>query len=435
MYKDLHLFPFTDVRPGSIIAIYGCGIVGYEYYRQIEALNYCSVAFMIDRNYETIKGFPPEVPILPPDGIAGAKYDCVVVAAHSERHEVEIAGQLSRLGVPREKIVCNNRGRLEKGIITRGATSGDVVAAFMEESLFDPQVLREAVYSYWCKHNSLVAFDGTDGLRWVSPAYDKIVTRIVYETGSFLRDEFEAFFNLVERRFGSGFGGDFCDVGANIGTSSVMAARKKNVKRIFSFEPSRENYACLKANSALNHRGEKITPINMAVSNSDGKAILGLSPINSGDHRILTKGVGYNTDSSNREASGLRTTEQVGVCSLDSYFSGMDHDIGYLWIDTQGYEYYVLAGAIGLLSRRNVAVQIEFWPFGCRETGSLEALCDLIADNFSGYIDMGEFEGRDREVMHSVGEIHNLVANLDRRYDAVNNPESHPYTDLFLLPR
>ncbi len=105
MYDSFHLFPFDKVPPRSRIIIYGAGIVGREFYRQVTALNYCTVLFFADRNHESPKRFHHMEPLCPPEMIPAADFDYVVVAAHSANHKNEIHDLLLGMKVEPAHIV------------------------------------------------------------------------------------------------------------------------------------------------------------------------------------------------------------------------------------------------------------------------------------------------------------------------------------------
>jgi SAM-dependent methyltransferase len=48
------LFPFDAVRPNKRIAIYGAGEIFTSFRKQIKALNYCEIAWVIDKNFTEI---------------------------------------------------------------------------------------------------------------------------------------------------------------------------------------------------------------------------------------------------------------------------------------------------------------------------------------------------------------------------------------------
>jgi hypothetical protein len=60
-------------------------------------------------------------------------------------------------------------------------------------------------------------------------------------------------------------------------------------------------------------------------------------------------------------------------------------DIAIVWIDVQGYEGYVFAGARTLLAT-GVPVVSEIWPYGIRRAGmSRDAFCAIVEGTWSTY--------------------------------------------------
>ena len=72
------------------------------------------------------------------------------------------------------------------------------------------------------------------------------------------------------------------DIGANQGLYSLIAARNPNCTRVISFEPVRSTYSFLLSNIAVNVGGEKIVPIDAALSNTDGSAEINIKADHSG---------------------------------------------------------------------------------------------------------------------------------------------------------
>jgi len=61
------------------------------------------------------------------------------------------------------------------------------------------------------------------------------------------------------------------DVGANIGVTSLLMARLLGESsKIFSFEPGKNVFSCLKHNVDINNLNNNIFPINAAISDHDG---------------------------------------------------------------------------------------------------------------------------------------------------------------------
>lgn len=50
----VYLFPYQSIKKGSRVAIYGAGLVGQDYMRQIKETGYCNIAFVADANYANL---------------------------------------------------------------------------------------------------------------------------------------------------------------------------------------------------------------------------------------------------------------------------------------------------------------------------------------------------------------------------------------------
>ncbi|MEO7505205.1 MAG: FkbM family methyltransferase [Sphingomicrobium sp.] len=160
------------------------------------------------------------------------------------------------------------------------------------------------------------------------------------------------------------------DVGANIGTVCIPAVNRGLFRSAVAIEPVPGNVALLRANVALNGLSDKIAIHQVACGASDGATVeMELSPTNHGDHRIRT------TDAAGKYGEDQWPTMAVPLMSLDTLCPQADMLI---WMDTQGFEGFVLAGAKRILSERPPVVA-EFWPYAMRRTGSLEAFIEATA--------------------------------------------------------
>jgi len=110
-----------------------------------------------------------------------------------------------------------------------------------------------------------------------------------------------------------------------------------------------------------------------------------------------------------------RATVRVDCMRLDEFMleSGIDvADLGLVWIDTQGHEARVLAGATSVL-RSRVPVVLEYWPYALKRagTGDLELLHDLIGTHYETVVDLGA-SGRARSTVsmpaRQVGHLQTL---------------------------
>lgn len=143
--------------------------------------------------------------------------------------------------------------------------------------------------------------------------------------------------------------GAFLDVGANIGTACLVALVTAGFRRAIALEPEPNNFALLRANAALNFLDDRLEPFQLAAAGSAGVIELALSKRSSGSHRA-------------REvSSGSKATIEVEAVTLDGLLDRVGigpEDVGLVWIDVNGFDSQVLAGAERLLAAR-VPVVVE----------------------------------------------------------------------------
>ncbi len=102
--------------------------------------------------------------------------------------------------------------------------------------------------------------------------------------------------------------------------------------------------------------------------------------------------------------------------------------IGLCWIDTQGHEGHVLAGARALCASRSPIV-IEFWPFGLQQSGGYGLLREIIT--------LGAFEIFDlSHPMEQANPTRIPVETLDlmyKEYLSLGEQDGGRHTDLLLV--
>lgn len=103
MQDNTYLFPFECVERGSRILIYGAGLVGQEYLRQLLVTNYCEPLAFLDRAFQTRRQLV--IPIYAPQHITILDFDYVVLAFNNPQYAADAKETLERSGVDREKIV------------------------------------------------------------------------------------------------------------------------------------------------------------------------------------------------------------------------------------------------------------------------------------------------------------------------------------------
>lgn len=107
-------FPWKAIAPGSNIVLYGGGVVGRLFLRQLSRVPYCHVVAICDSNpgRTGIREFP----IIKPSELAGwdsSRYDTILIAIEREDVGREIRQQLEWAGIPSGKIKWINPARTE----------------------------------------------------------------------------------------------------------------------------------------------------------------------------------------------------------------------------------------------------------------------------------------------------------------------------------
>jgi FkbM family methyltransferase len=173
------------------------------------------------------------------------------------------------------------------------------------------------------------------------------------------------------------------DIGANIGTICIPAVKRGLFQRAIAIEPEPRNHSLLLANVALNGLHNKITAHNVALGQKDDQSlILELCRDNHGDHRIaIDSRVPQFNDST-------RDTVEVKSETFNKLLKEVDPKATLIWIDTQGFEGYVLSGASNALNNRT-PICIEFWPYGMARCGSYSLLKDaLISSGYRSFVNL-----------------------------------------------
>ena len=139
----------------------------------------------------------------------------------------------------------------------------------------------------------------------------------------------------------------FLDIGANIGSYSMYAAKKGF--EVISIEPNFMNSYILSRNIQLNHLSNKIIPLKLALSNYVGFHELK-------HHKAVEAGnSGATIESYYSETSSASTyKETVLVDTVDDIISRFGARPTLLKIDTDGNELNILKGSVQLLKSKSV---------------------------------------------------------------------------------
>jgi FkbM family methyltransferase len=139
------------------------------------------------------------------------------------------------------------------------------------------------------------------------------------------------------------------DIGANIGTFCLYAAKVCRASRVISFEPAEDNYKALAENVERN-RLRSVTCVNEAVAGDRGRRTLRLDSMDSGSHSLVY-------------GSPERSIE-VQCCTLEDVFQRFSlTKIDYLKMDCEGAEYEILENGISRLHQiRRISMETHTTP-------------------------------------------------------------------------
>src|ERR1700730_5225126 len=181
--------------------------------------------------------------------------------------------------------------------------------------------------------------------------------------------------NSLLRSFFADTGGNYIDIGANIGLTTIPVAQNPRV-RCLAIEPEPKNFANLCLNIAENCPYNNVEVRRLAMFVRRQRLSLELSSGNLGDHRLR---IGEKTGQYGEEN---RATIDVEAMPLDEIAGNLNGPLA-VKIDTQGAEPLVVSGGKETLGRAGLVIS-EFWPYGMSRLGAnFEDLIEFLRDQFS----------------------------------------------------
>ena len=175
-------------------------------------------------------------------------------------------------------------------------------------------------------------------------------------------------------------GGTLLDVGANVGLISIPFAAKAKQREalktlVYAIEALPSNFQALNTNIELNKLGDAIVPINIGLGAQDADVFIEIE----GDDQSRT-------GTANVLPSGRDFVKiPLKVKAIDTMIEegSLPDDISLIKIDTDGYDFEILKGAVRLLNSRRPLVLAELseyclnWHgYGIREVASYLARSD-----------------------------------------------------------
>ena len=234
--------------------------------------------------------------------------------------------------------------------------------------------------------------------------------------GSRLREGWLPWRDILSQRE-LGVGTVMIDVGANIGTTSIVRVILGDVQRVYAIEPEATNFNCLVRNVVGNGLQGFVLPDACAISNRTGQGLLRQAS-SLGAHRLLD-------DKAMRR--GREDSFPVPTSTLDDWIAryGIDvPSVSFIKVDVQGWESHVLAGSPRLLSAHHVGWVIEVSPRHLDAAGTpLPHLIEQCQAHFTHAIDF-RGEGSKARVI-PVAQLAEALGYLDTSTEAT-------YTNLLL---
>lgn len=259
-------------------------------------------------------------------------------------------------------------------------------------------------------------FDGKHNFLFNSK--DNVILNSEFINHGFEESNLYNFFCL-SKKFYHNPSGIFLEVGGNVGTTTIKALDNNDVSKVITFEPATENYKMLKINKILNgYDNNKIEIYQKAVSNKSGGFLeIGICEENFGDCRIE---INKHTD---------RKTEKVSVISIDDFIceNNIDiKDIGFMWVDTQGFDVFVMDGAKKILESK-IPVMIEFWPKVLKENNALDLQFEIIKKYYDKFVIVNEMSDNNIKTYSTKTDIQKIIQYIEDRYPKIEE------CDLFFI--
>jgi len=256
----------------------------------------------------------------------------------------------------------------------------------MHDLLF--RVKRRLRYEYLRRFENPATLTTKQGIFRVPLGVPDPISHELFLFGAFELQLMEEAMELLRKLSGRPKGkGTIIDIGANNGVTSVGMLVTGQLDRAVAIEPEPINFARLTENVALNQLNDAVLLLNCALSDRKASLTFELSDTNYGDHRVRVSSGPTGTREVFNESN--RPVITVPADTLDSVLASLPakwtDDVAVVWIDVQGYEGHVFAGARAILDR-GIPVVSEIWPYGIARAGmTLDSFSDLVNEIWTSF--------------------------------------------------
>lgn len=229
---------------------------------------------------------------------------------------------------------------------------------------------------------------------WLEIVFSRFYAKLMNKEGSFTLCKLNNGLRIKMRALGCDFGiahdiflgtytkffntlplGTVIDIGASIGTFSLFAV-KMGAKKVYSFEPEKENFFLLKENIRLNRYNSRIKPFRMAVDKTSGTA----------DLNVAGNRVSHSLFSGWSENFGITGTQKVRTISLEDIFkTNKIKHCDFLKMDCEGAEFGIFLSTPKRIFGKINRIVLEYHKSGNRT--ELDILKVLKKNRFSSRIE------------------------------------------------
>lgn len=251
------------------------------------------------------------------------------------------------------------------------------VEEFFEEYLLHPTAdARDRLFDAYFRSGARILLHASAAQeQFLVESSDNFMAREIFVRGSSQFDRVAYAFDILRTDLGiDPAERTLIDIGANIGVICVPVVARGLCKSAIAIEPTPSTCRVLRANIALNGLEDAVRVYETALSDSSGFVEFELSHDNSGDNRVSVK------SRENVFDEDRRAKISVKMSRFDQLFGNLDLGATVVWMDVQGFEGKVLAGASNIISAKPPLVT-EFWPYGMRRAETYE----LMRESLSAY--------------------------------------------------
>jgi FkbM family methyltransferase len=179
--------------------------------------------------------------------------------------------------------------------------------------------------------------------------------------------------------------GNYLDIGGNVGYWSLNLANK-NVGKVYTFEPLKENFARINDHILLNQLQDRIIPINVGLTDIPMNVTARINDIDRDNNAATYNAQLIPTDEINNSIQLKTLDEIVESYKIDSF--------SFIKIDIEGFEMKAIRGGLKSITKNRPLIYGEFTPKQILESGdNPKELFELLKD-YTVYqeISYGKFE-------------------------------------------